>query len=453
MVNMNTGQQKYAVLDMTHGGIFIAEKLADLGHTVKAVDVYGTLKKEVIAGLRTFGIEIENKTLFSEKDIVIAPVHLDPENPVYRSALASGAQIITHHHAVGIILNKNGNLKGRQVFEITGSKGKTSTAFLLAAILSKDMSVVLHTSGGLYHLSPTRKKLIRKGLSIAPASILEAIRSVEEQELSIDAFIFEDSLGGTGIADIGIITTLEPEYGIANNKRNSSDAKLQMVKNAKHNSKIVINCADLGKAKNCNSNGEICTFSSNGECNADVVVTVSPDSLVLKKGSKNIEIALNGDYDPRSYSMAFAASACAALKAGIGIDTIAEAFSEFSGVEGRMKITSLQGRKLIDNSSSGLKIDDAEAALKKGFDPDKKLTLIIGEHAAQVCEGLPPEDVEKLVVKYSDRIDHLVLVGKRMESVGRDKAIYCSSLDEGITTALTLTSENDIIISCVKCFR
>lgn len=450
---MNTGQQNYTVLDMTHGGVFIAKTLAKMGYNVKAVDVYGTLKEEDIAGLQTFGIEIENNPAFSEEDIVTVPIHLDPDIPTYKSALESGAQIITHHEVVGIILNKNGNLKGKQVFEITGSKGKTSTAFLLAAILSREISVVLHTSGGLYHLSPAGKKLVRKGLSIAPASILEAVRSVEEQKLPVDAFIFEDSLGGTGVADIGIITTLEPEYGIANNNRNSSDAKLQMVRNAKPNSKLVINCADLGGTEECNSKGGICTFSSNGKCNADVEVRVSPDSLVLKTGNENTEIALESGYDPQSYSMAFAASACAALEAGIDMDTIAEAFSEFSGVEGRMRITAIEGRKFVDNSSSGLKIDDAEAALIQGFDPDKKLALIIGEHAAQVCEGLPPEDVKWFVKKYSDKIDNLILVGERMKGIATDKAIYCSSLDEGITTALALTSENDIIISCVKCFR
>ncbi|MBP2029173.1 UDP-N-acetylmuramyl pentapeptide synthase [Methanohalophilus levihalophilus] len=451
---MNTGQQKYTVLDMTHGGVFIAKALAKLGSNVRAVDVYGSLKDEGIAGLQTSGIEVTEKNpAFSENDIVVVPVHLDPDNPVHKSALESGAKIITHHEAVEMILSKTGKLKEKQVFEITGSRGKTSTAFLLAAILSKEKTVVLHTSGGLYYLSPTKKELLRKGLSIAPASILEAVSTVEEEEISVDAFIFEDSLGGTGIADIGIITTLEPEYGIANNKRNSSDAKLQMVRNAKPDSKIVLNCIDLERAENSTSKSKISTFSSDGECNADVEIKVSSDSLVLKSGNENIKIVLQSGYDPKSYSMAFAAAACAALEAGISTSTIANAFADFSGVEGRMRITSIQGRKLVDNSSSGLKIEDAETALIQGADSDKKVVLIIGEHAAQVCEGLPPEEVECLLEKYADKIDVPILVGERMEDTGTDKAIYCSSLEEGITTALELTSENDIIISCVKCFR
>ncbi len=451
---MSTGQQKYTVLDMTHGGIYIARKLAAMGHIVKAVDVYRTLKKEAIAGLQTSGIEvISTNPIFSKNEIVVTPVHLDPENVAYKSALESGAKIITHHEAVGIILSKNGNFEGKQVFEITGSKGKTSTAFLLAYIVSRKKSVMLHTSGGLYFMSPQKKELIRKGLSIAPASILEAVDSVEKQGPSIDAFVLEDSLGGTGVADIGIITTLEPEYGIANNSRNSSDAKLQMIRNAKADSKIVLNCIDLEIATGEICGNELYTFSSYGECDADVEVAVSPNSLTLKTGCEEINIPLKQGYDPKSYSMAFAASACAALKTGIEADTIVNAFSEFTGVEGRMRITTLHGRKLIDNSSSGLKIVDAEAALIEGLDPDKKVVLVIGEHAAQVCEGLPPEDIEWLANKYSDKIDSFILVGERMKHIGTDKAIYCSNLDEGITTALALTSEKDTIISCVKCFR
>jgi hypothetical protein len=118
-----------------------------------------------------------------------------------------------------------------------------------------------------------------------------------------------------------------------------------------------------------------------------------------------------------------------------------------------MIIADLQGRKYIDNSSSGLTICDAETALKEGVGPNKKTILVIGEHAAQVCEGLPPEGVGRLVDKYYGKIDTFILVGERMRCIGSDKAIYCSNLDEGIKHALASSSVNDTIVSCVKCFR
>ncbi len=114
-------------------------------------------------------------------------------------------------------------------------------------MLSRRFKVVLHTSrGGLevwdngFHSS-----IYRGGLSITPGSILTAVeKSLEagvEPDLKPEFFIFEISIGGTGTADFGILTTLSPDYGIANNTALASDAKLQLILNAKPGSVLLIN--------------------------------------------------------------------------------------------------------------------------------------------------------------------------------------------------------------------
>jgi UDP-N-acetylmuramyl pentapeptide synthase len=450
---MTNNRRSYAVLDMTHGGGFIAKKLASLGHDVKIADVYGTCNGITPTGPDFPGIrQITRDSSLPTGDTVIAPVHLDPGYPLCDRTVKAGNEILSHHEAVGLILRETGVLEGKEVFEITGSKGKTGTAFLLAAILSRKKRTVLHTSAGLYYLSPERKELIRRGLSIAPASILEATDSAANYPA--DAFVFEISLGGTGYADVGIITTLKPEYHIAAGKRNSTDAKLQMVRNAKPGSRLVVNAADESRTGPIPQDCRKYIFSTHGSYPAGVHVRVSGRELLLDTGDTSLPVRLKEGYDPASYATAFAASACAALVAGISKATIRDAFGNFTGVEGRMRTVTLEGRKLIDNSGSGTDTKSAEAALELALKPGhRKIALVIGEHAAQVCEGLPPEAVEKFVAGYGEKIDILILVGERMRDIGTDRAIYCGNLDEGIAHALALTSEKDTIVSCVKCFR
>ena len=47
------------VLDLTHGGIPLAQHIAKYARSVTAVDVYGTTDDDVLAGLEHSGINIQ----------------------------------------------------------------------------------------------------------------------------------------------------------------------------------------------------------------------------------------------------------------------------------------------------------------------------------------------------------------------------------------------------------
>ncbi len=243
---MDLYQKKFAVLDLTHGGIPIAKKLAALGNYVTGVDVYGTVDPKLLLELeKKYGIKC-SKAPFpaSEFDFLIAPVHLDPGYPML---IEAREKVISHHEIVGKILNEDSRLSGIKTIEVTGVKAKTSTASLLADMLSRKYEVVLHTSRGLEAWKGGISSLIGRGLSITPGSILVAVEKVFEAGFKPNFFIFEISIGGTGNADLGILTTLSPDYGIANNTTLASEAKLQLVRNAKPKSTLLLN-SGAGKA-------------------------------------------------------------------------------------------------------------------------------------------------------------------------------------------------------------
>ena len=431
------------VMDLTHGGIPLALNIAQFARSVTGMDVYGTVNSEVLRGLERDGIEI-SRTIQSDTDLIVAPVHLDPD------LLPDGNNIIiTHHRAVGeILLNSEMDAK---VIEITGTGAKTSTATLLADMMSRQMSVISHTSRGVEQWQNGVPEMVHHGLSIAPGSILEALEYT--RGLNPDLYIFEISLGGTGAADLGIITSLDNEYAIAGGSRSSSGAKKQMVDYAKQGSTLLIN-ANAGEI-DLSNNVKSVTFGDTSN-NAEFSIDNSQNVWIISYDNQTFRFTPNSGYDPNAYTTAIVCATAAATLMGVSPETIESTLAEFQGVNGRMQVVKHSGRIMLDNSNSGMNPASLEHALEYSrniSENNSKRVYILGEEAQQVCEGLNPEAVNTFVSKNSRELDNIILVGERMHAITGDNIQHAVSLEDAIGIAESLTLENDIIISCVKCFR
>lgn len=167
---------RVVVLDLNHGGFVLARKLKKITGSVAAVDVYRKQNHELLDELEKEGIKTSWEPLkASNFDFIVAPVHLDTNYPMLADAAANNIPVLSHHQAVGEILSGY-NLKNKTLIELTGTKAKTSTALLLADILSRGRKVISHTSRGLEDWGT--RTIIKKGLSITPASILTALDTV-----------------------------------------------------------------------------------------------------------------------------------------------------------------------------------------------------------------------------------------------------------------------------------
>ncbi len=447
---------RVVVLDLTHGGIIIARKLGKLGCSVTGIDVYGTLGPEELAALENEGIKVyRDAQKTSDFDVIVAPVHLDPAYPMLTDAIDNKIPVLSHHEAVGQILSGY-DLKGKTIIEITGTKAKTSTATLLSDILSRQKRVVSHTSRGVEDRET--RKTIKKGLSITPASIISALDAILEAGIDPRILVFEISLGGTGRADIGVITTIANDYKIANNTKMASEAKRQMILNAKPGSSLVINNDALRYFGACRRDVKIISFTDavNASCNVYYEdISSEGGTIAYYLGSKKGRIVIRekSDYDITSYKTAFVCATAIALALNIDNDTIERAIGDFRGAEGRMKRISLAGRTLIDNSNSGLDIRTAGKALEFSKKQGERIIMVLGEEAKEVCEGLPPADVKRFIDKHMDELTALVIVGERMKPLIANNIYYADDLEKGLELAKGLTRENDIILSCVKCFR
>jgi UDP-N-acetylmuramyl pentapeptide synthase len=403
---------KIAVLDTIHGGSVIARKMVESGIEAEALEVY------------------HHTTSLAGFDGVAAPVHLAPNNPHLVEARRRDLKIITHHQAVGELMEPA--LNGVEVFEITGTHSKTSTALLLAMILSHQKRVLSHTTRGLEIWSAGETHLLKNGLSITPGNVITAAEAAAKQGAA--ALICEISLGGTGRANYGILTSLSGDYRIAGASKWASTAKLQMISLARKGSKLIANT-------DARISADI-SFASEGRVDA------KPDRLIF--GEVELALSLSEDLDFAGYRTAIAGAAAAAEAAGMEIDEISKVLQDFDGFSGRMKIKRLPGMTYFDNSNSGLKVRDVARALDRARGPD--LAVVVGEDAETVCEGLNIPALRDLLRERRAEMAKLILVGKRLEPLAAElEADTARNLAEGLGKAEKFGLKR--LLSCVKCFR
>lgn len=436
---MDFGGKNVAVLDTIHGGQQICRKLREIGAAAVAINIYhDTPTPDVI---KTF-------------DIVITPIHA--HTVIAERAEALGIPVLTHHQAVGQLVQQSGALHGALVFEVTGVKGKTTTASLLGNAYS-DRRLLTLTSRGL-ELHENGRYIAKKRLSITPASILTAMDLMREFDFDPEVCVFEVSLGGTGIADINVLTTLSPEYTIAQHTKTSTSAKLQMIANAKSNSCLVasMKTASLAKPASClNTFGDRRATARYENIKSDEA-TIAYADLERIDGDRisgEVRFALSGYYDVRSYEDALLCFTTAALSANLSPEAVARTLSNFKGVLGRMCAATIDGRFLIDNSNSGLDELSIKQAIRYGLTFKKaghKVVLVIGEEAKNICDGIAPETLVSLA--QNDAVDDVVFVGDHMHTF-RKSVVRTDNLESALRKALALTNESDVIISCIKMWR
>ena len=493
--------KKIAVFDINHGGLSIAKQLKKHGISVVAFDVYGKASPEKLKEFEDEnGYPVSsnvNDIETEEFEIVCLPIHLNPENEYYKKAIEGSLPTITHHEMVGRILRSDSRIADMNMIEITGVRGKTSTAILLAQMLSFKDKVLLHTSEGLSYWEKEKTQKIKPGISITPAYIPDLIDCALSQGYRPTTLIFEVSLGYTGSQDIGILTEAQPDYLIGGGAMSSTDAKTKLISRSKEGSIFVINYDDLETIeKYIRDDQELVVFDDSGAAIEDNTPTdVYLNVATGKDGTETVDIEssrtgiffrteLNTGYNIHSYKTAMAAAVATALELDVSEAQITEIISSFSGVEGRMREYEENGCFVMDNSNSGLTIDSAEMSLnymlekylnKKSpnYDADKTgyVWLIIGEEDKTVCEGLEPKEIENFLKNYAEDIQKTIFVGSRikthiesrknqpienaeeLEDLEFETALYADTFKDGMKKAFENANEGDIIIAAVKCFR
>ena len=377
---------KVLVLDVTHGGDVISLAYARRGDSVTAVDIYGTSSPEMHASLEAGNVEFMESAPDADFDLGIAPIHC----PDRYYGKARCAERISHHLSVGQLANFP-----FPVVEVTGTGGKTSTCQLLARILAdRGHRVLLLTSGGLHMVEWSGIRVLQENVSIAPSTILKLAGEGHQADVGV----FEVSLGGTGLATVGVITTIGNDYAIAGGTRRAFDGKSQMIRYQ--------GCGHLSsrRERECGAlRGTLCPTDDLWR-RGDVNVSLSElrlgkgTRLRIAQGNDVAEAVLASSYLAPTYMTAFGAAAAAALGLGVPLDAIADTLSRFRGAPGRGEVHMTENGVLIRERNPGVSANSIEWGLQALDEYGcSDVGVVVDPVNAKVCEKLDLADVRKAV--------------------------------------------------------
>ncbi|MDR1818617.1 MAG: coenzyme F430 synthase [Methanobrevibacter sp.] len=441
------------VVDLTHGGVTIAIKLAKLDYfnNIYVFDLYKTLKNHDKKRLLNYDMiiieDIDELNGNNQSELLISyPIHspIKPDEIRKKTKHPKGLNL-THHKTVEFILKqwkKRMMEEKKPIIEVTGVKGKTTTVSLLESIL-KDYNPLTLTSLGATLDLDNKNILLKKNISITPASILETIDLVEKRnncEYSVNSLttkdkklnskltsknpdysmaIFESSLGTSGIGDIGILTNIIENYKIAKNTLNAKIAKEQVFDNEyvvidydtliKFYPEKVRDKINSFKLKNYNMYDEneinpntdiqpnliankvkYDLENSEIEIKYENIKTINGNEL---NGELNVKTCLLGEYN----ILNVLGAVTVALTLGIDEEKI-KGLKNFNPVEGRGSIRLKDNIKIIEEINPGLNVKAIEKVFGSIKDL-KKYSIILGGKYGVTCEEINETDLSKLLDK------------------------------------------------------
>ncbi|RZN42874.1 MAG: coenzyme F430 synthase [Methanophagales archaeon ANME-1-THS] len=438
------------VLDPIHGAEVIAEALKELG---KEVEIFNPYRESTYTPRMCH-------------DLIISPIHLNPNFEVVKHALTKGIPFMTHHEAVKEIALIKNLFEGIKVIEVTGTIGKTSTCELISQLV-RDRPVLLHTSSSTRFVSPTDTQIYPR-LGGTPANVLTVMALTRDRNLKPAVAVFEVSLGLTGVGDVGVITSIKEDYRIAGGTKDAAAVKKASIRNLGANSVIVHPGLELpdvhgaansfgGSDKNLWIEGEanISPYRACGVVGQGPTViynrlsTITGDLISGELAFKPFDSYMGTEF----YRTPLEAAFCAVLSLGIAPEEIN---THVSPVAGRMKLEKLKGRFLIDNSNSGTKLKflGEITEMARRLADSGKMILIIGEESQYVCEGVNVEELKKVVEQRASEFHEIILVGEDFKQKIKGKnVVFSPHLNAALDKAIEDSEEGFVIISYVKTWR
>ena len=375
------------VLDLTHGGDVLALTYRARGEEVTAIDLYGTAEQYLVDHLRNEGIAVARTTPSKKFDLAVVPIHC----PDHYLGRAKYEQKITFHRAVGELAHFN-----YPTVEVTGTKAKTSTCHAISHILrKKGEKVLLLTSEGLFSVGET-VELLEKDASISPATILRL--SFMEGEWTRG--VFECNLGGTGLAQIGVVTTASGDnYPIAAGTRRAVDGIIQMIKATKGT--LVLRHPEINMWKVfIPKASQVVEFGEFGDINVSFDKGMKFGNkpkcwLNVKKG--DFPFNMPATYLAPSYSTAVSAAAGVASAIGLSPKKITEMLSDFEGLPGRGELSRAgEGWLVRDRNDSVTPVSvDWNIRIIEEHYANKDLGVLVERTGSNGKSGLDLETIDK----------------------------------------------------------
>jgi hypothetical protein len=379
---------KILILDMTHGGDILALEYVERGEDVTCVDCYKTLSAEICQQLTESGVRCLETAPSERFDLLVSPIHCS-------DSLLGEAEFdrrMTFHQAVGELTTMR-----KMTIEVTGARGKTSTCHVLSHMLNHfSRSIIQVTSRGIHHYKGD-VKTVEERASIAPSTVLQ----ISKMETPFDTGVFEVSLGGTGMGDVSIITTLGENYPIAGGTRTAFDGKKQMINLAQ---KVVVIPEEERElwSPHIAPGIWITTFGEGGNVDAqlDAPLEIGEEVEIKFKCHPVGEFSttIKGDFLVPIYLKPMAAALIGLKSCGIAMPLLCESLNDFRGVPGRGEIYRENETWIVRDRNPGVSAHSVEYELSilEDYYNATDIGLVIEPVSRKVCEKLSLQDMDTI---------------------------------------------------------
>jgi len=431
------------IIDMTHGGTVIASEFLNHDHfNVFAMDIYKTVSEKKKKHMAQKGIKFVQKEFLEGENIeddllIVSPIHCK----------LNARKHLTHHEAVELLMKDKIKVP---LIEITGVKGKTSVSWMLKEIFTSNDPLIL-SSLGIEVIKNKNAQILKDDISITPASIITAWKLGEDFKPGI--CIFETSLGGTGLADVGIITNIAENYQVASGKKNASLAKAQMFK-----SKITVCDFKSFTTYYSDIDAKINTFGLNDKANVfaynikyglnKTIFKAKINDLMIDNGDiLNIEFNIQTFAPAEHHLNNVLCAICAALSLNTPINQIKEGLENFRGIKGRTSIRKYKESTIIEEINPGLNVTAVKksVAIIKDF---KNSTLIFGGQYGITCEEIDEDSTLEFLNHLDNKISLLMVdeLGKNIKDKIKREYKYFDDFNDAIEDAVYMNSKMILLI-------
>ncbi|MCE5214319.1 MAG: coenzyme F430 synthase [Methanobacterium sp.] len=431
---------KVLIVDMTHGGVKIASEFSKLGeYDVYALDIYKTLNEEQKEHLKKNKIKlVEEEFLQDNNDLkVVAPVHCLLDHPID----------MTHHEAVAFLMEKKLKLP---VIEVTGVKGKTSVIHMLKEIFREFRPLIL-SSLGVEVLDNHEWKLLKQDISITPASMIIAWELGQEYQPRI--FIAETSLGGTGLARVGVITNIAEDYIIASGTIKASQAKAQIFKNKL----IACNYSSFHEFYQ-EYEDKINTFGLTEEANVNATqILYGLQETVFKVDVHGLKTITGETVEEQFKIITFApahhhlenvlSAICASLTCGIPSNTIKKGLMNFKGIKGRTSLRYKGKSCIIEEINPGINVTAVKRALNMIEDLPRSAVVFGGKYGV-TCEEIEEKSVSEVLDGLDENIELILTdqLGRKIKEKLKRSQAYREDYVQAVEYAIEKQYHNILLI-------
>lgn len=425
------------------GGASAARWLATQGAKVTATDLQsadglaGTLRE--LKGLDvTFKLGGHDEADFTGADLVVANPAVPPDNEYLRAAARARVPITTE---IVLLIER---LPGRLVFGVTGTKGKSTTAALLAKMLEGWRPLPPHraqrvrgTRSGLVDLSwrghpeapgapeatQAGPRKVWLGGNIG-GSLLEKLPQISQDDfvvLELSSFMLHYLGQRRWSPHIAVVTMVETDHAAWHGGTEAyHEAKRNIVRfQAKDDFAVVPTFSKLGREFGDFTPGTVIEYGKR----ANLPEVFAPRLL--------------GKHNRYNERAAFAA----AHLVGVYPDQAAAAVANFAGLPHRLQLVheDEHGVKWINDSIAT--IPEAASAACGAFAAGRVIQIVGGSD-----KGLPLEAMAQVLTQRCKAALCIGQMGPAVAKLVGDKAIACGDIATAAARARELAAEGDVVL-------